>query len=77
MLTTFLVSLVVILLAIVLMAVGVMAGREPIKGSCGGLNKLGLRDGDCPVCGGNPDKCDNPNGKQDGPASLARDAMKK
>lgn len=85
MLTTFLISLVAILLVIILMAVGVMAGREPIKGSCGGLNKLGLRDGDCPVCGGNPAKCDSqtdsPADKGDtesgGQASLARDAMKK
>lgn len=93
MLTTFLISLVAILLVIILMAVGVMAGREPIKGSCGGLNKLGLRDGDCPVCGGNPAKCDsqtdNQTGSQadsqamkgdtenGGQASLARDAMKK
>lgn len=93
MLTTFLISLVVILLVIILMAVGVMAGREPIKGSCGGLNKLGLRDGDCPVCGGNPAKCDSQTDSQTGSqtdsqamkgdtgnggqASLARDAMKK
>lgn len=93
MLTTFLISLVAILLVIILMAVGVMAGREPIKGSCGGLNKLGLRDGDCPVCGGNPAKCDSQTDSQadsqadrkamkgdtenGGQASLARDAMKK
>lgn len=78
MLTTFLVSVIAILLVIVLMAVGVMAGREPIKGSCGGLNKLGLRDGDCPVCGGNPAKCENENGNAgESAASLARDVMKK
>jgi hypothetical protein len=78
MLTTFLVSVIAILLVIVLMAVGVMAGREPIKGSCGGLNKLGLRDGDCPVCGGNPAKCES-EGANAGTsaASLARDVMKK
>lgn len=74
MLTTFVVSVVAILLVIVLMAVGVMAGREPIKGSCGGLNKLGMRDGDCPMCGGNPAKCDSDTDKT---ASLASDAMKK
>lgn len=74
MMTTFVVSMAAILLFIVLMAVGVMAGREPIKGSCGGLNKLGLRDGDCPVCGGNPAKCDSGGDKT---VSLASDAMKK
>lgn len=77
MLTTFLISVVIILLMMALMAVGVMAGREPIKGSCGGLNKLGLRDGDCPVCGGNPAKCENENATDNITTSLARDAMKK
>lgn len=74
MLTTFVVSVAAIFLFIILMAVGVMAGREPLKGSCGGLNKLGLRDGDCPVCGGNPAKCES---ESDKTASLASDAMKK
>lgn len=75
MLTTFVVSVAAIVLFIVLMAVGVMAGREPLKGSCGGLNKLGLRDGDCPVCGGNPAKCESEGDKKS--ASLGSDAMKK
>lgn len=72
MLNLFLVSMVVVVLFFVLMAVGVMSGREPLKGSCGGLNKLGMRDGDCPVCGGVPDKCES---NKD--MNLARDAMKK
>jgi hypothetical protein len=72
MLTTFVISVVAILVFIILMAVGVMIGREPLKGSCGGLNKLGLRDGDCPVCGGNPAKCDT---ESDKTAPLARNAM--
>ena len=38
MLTTVLLSFVVIALAILAMGVGVLAGREPIRGSCGGLN---------------------------------------
>ncbi|MDP1540455.1 MAG: (Na+)-NQR maturation NqrM [Moraxellaceae bacterium] len=55
----FFVSFFFILLVIVAMAIGVLNGREPIKGSCGGLNRLGLRDGECPVCGDNPAKCDS------------------
>tara|TARA_R100001039_G_C1841094_1_gene102147 strand:+ start:1230 stop:1382 length:153 start_codon:yes stop_codon:yes gene_type:complete len=39
------------------MAVGVIFGREPIKGSCGGLNNAGV-DGSCELCGGNPAKCE-------------------
>lgn len=41
------VSFVVILLAVAGMAVGVMAGRAPIKGSCGGIN-----GGGCELCSG-------------------------
>ena len=44
---TLLVSFVVILAAVAGMAIGVMAGREPIKGSCGGLNGRG-----CELCSG-------------------------
>jgi hypothetical protein len=58
MLTLFIISFVVIVLVVVGMAVGVMNGREPIKGSCGGLNRLGLRDGECPICGDNPALCE-------------------
>lgn len=39
------------LLLIGVMAVGVLMGRKPIAGSCGGLNNLGLKDG-CDICGG-------------------------
>lgn len=78
MLTTFLVSVVAILLFVALMAVGVLMGREPIKGSCGGLNKLGVRDGDCPVCGGVPDKCENvAKSVERSVERLTSDAMKK
>ena len=46
-LTTLVLSFLVIVLAILAMGVGVMAGREPIKGSCGGLN-----GGPCELCSG-------------------------
>ncbi len=47
--------LVAILLAV--MSVGVLLGREPIKGSCGGMEALGL-DTACDICGGDPAVCD-------------------
>ncbi|HRQ57354.1 MAG TPA: (Na+)-NQR maturation NqrM [Azoarcus taiwanensis] len=38
----FLVTFFVMALAIVGMAIGVIAGRKPIAGSCGGMNKMGI-----------------------------------
>lgn len=52
------------MLAVVgLMAVGVMFGRRPIAGSCGGLKNLGI-DGECEICGGDPARC-KPSGDTD------------
>ena len=55
--TLFLISLVVIGLVMAGMAVGVIAGRPPIKGSCGGMGALGI-DTACELCGGDPQRCD-------------------
>jgi hypothetical protein len=52
-----LVTFLVMLLVVAGMAVGVMAGRKPIAGSCGGMGAAGI-DGSCSLCGGNPDKCE-------------------
>lgn len=70
---------VVVLLSIVaLMSVGVMFGRKPIQGSCGGVGAaLGETDYECEFCGGDPDKCEtlfdsgSENGKEAGDQSLA------
>jgi uncharacterized protein len=40
--TIFLVTFLVMGIAILAMAVGVLVGRRPIGGSCGGLERLGL-----------------------------------
>lgn len=53
----FFMTFLVFLFVIVIMAVGVMRGRPPIAGSCGGLGAMGV-DGACEICGGNPDKCE-------------------
>jgi hypothetical protein len=47
----------VIGVVIAAMAVGVMAGRPPIKGSCGGMRGLGV-NASCEICGGNPQRCE-------------------
>lgn len=49
------------LMAIVVagMSVGVIFGRKPIKGSCGGVGAaLGEKEYTCPVCGDDPNLCD-------------------
>lgn len=55
---TFVLSFLLIALAIAGLAVGVMFGRKPLKGSCGGLNQMGM-DGGCEICGGEPSRCEN------------------
>ena len=41
-----------------MMAIGVIMGRRPISGSCGGIGLINGKDGDCAICGGNPQKCE-------------------
>ncbi len=53
----FLISVLVIGLVIAGMSVGVIMGRGPIKGSCGGMGALGI-DTACDICGGDPKRCD-------------------
>ncbi|MGY4876394.1 (Na+)-NQR maturation NqrM [Vreelandella aquamarina] len=47
------------------MAVGVILGRKPIAGSCGGLNQIGMKNG-CDICGGKDDVCEEENRKRRG-----------
>lgn len=53
----FVISFLVFALIIAAMAVGVIAGRAPIKGSCGGIGTLGI-DQSCDLCGGDPQRCE-------------------
>ena len=55
---TFVLALLVFLLIMAAMAVGVIFGRAPIKGSCGGLGAIGI-DQECEICGGDPQRCDS------------------
>ena len=45
---TFVLAAIVSILAVLGLALGVLAGRAPIRGSCGGLSCLGLDCADCP-----------------------------
>ena len=56
---TLFVTLFVMLLFFVLMSVGVLFGRKPITGSCGGVGKaLGEKEYVCDICGGDESKCE-------------------
>ncbi len=49
----------IVLLIVAGMSIGVLMGRKPMKGSCGGVGPaLGEEDYTCDLCGGDPDKCD-------------------
>ncbi|NNC54448.1 MAG: (Na+)-NQR maturation NqrM [Pseudomonadales bacterium] len=54
---TFIFALCFLLLITAAMAVGVIFANKPIKGSCGGIQALGLGQ-ECDICGGDPMACD-------------------
>ena len=53
------------LLVVLGMAVGVIMGRKPIAGSCGGIANLGIEK-ECSICGGSREKCEEINREQKG-----------
>jgi len=76
----FTLALVLLLVVMAGMAVGVLMGRSPMKGSCGGMGAaLGDPNYSCDICGGDANKCDEgPAAKvaKDGDSGLAYDAAK-
>ena len=74
---TFLVVFLVMVLVVGMMAVGVIMGRKPIAGSCGGIANLGIEK-ECSICGASREKCEeinsDPQGKNE---TLAYDATKR
>ena len=76
--TTMILAFAVIGLIITAMAVGVLFGRKPITGSCGGMSAIGMVS-DCDICGGNKEICETEQEKNAVKASaradLAYDAM--
>ena len=67
--TTFIIVFIVLMLAGAAMAIGVIFGRKPIKGSCGGLGAVGVER----ACGCK-DVCENDqaDGHRAGKATVAR-----
>ena len=57
--TTLLLAFLIIGLLVLAMSIGVIMGRKPIKGSCGGVGAaLNEKNYKCSLCGGDPEKCD-------------------
>ena len=48
------------LLVVLALSVGVIFGRKPIAGSCGGIANLGIEK-QCSICGGDRQKCEEIN----------------
>ncbi|MEY1661788.1 (Na+)-NQR maturation NqrM [Isoalcanivorax beigongshangi] len=78
MLPTIVLSVAVLLVLSAAMAVGVILANKPIKGSCGGLAALGMKEG-CDICGGDRGKCEenSRNGGSARAAELGRDALRR
>ncbi|MCB1691897.1 MAG: (Na+)-NQR maturation NqrM [Pseudomonadales bacterium] len=66
----FLLTFLIIVAVVAAMSIGVIYGRKPIAGSCGGLNNLGV-DGACEICGGDMAKCEEA-GKDEVPGRSGR-----
>ena len=67
------------LLVVLGMAIGVIMGRKPIAGSCGGIANLGIEK-ECSICGGSREKCEEINRERKDDvvdAKLAYDATKR
>lgn len=61
------------LLVVAAMSIGVLFGRKPIAGSCGGVGAaLNEDDYVCDLCGNDPNKCEQENGKASGSAVTAQ-----
>lgn len=59
----FLVVFLGMVILVAAMAIGVMMGRKPIAGSCGGMSALGMKTA-CEICGGDDAKCEEESAKQ-------------
>lgn len=75
---TWLIVFLVMLLVVFGMSIGVIMGRKPIAGSCGGIANLGIEK-ECSICGGNREKCEevNEQANQGTKADLAYDATRR
>ena len=57
MVSTFFLAFILVSALVALMAIGVLLGRKPIAGSCGGMKALGM-EMECEICGGDAATCE-------------------
>lgn len=73
----FIITFVFLLIIVAGMSVGVIFGRKPLKGSCGGVGAaLGEEDYVCDLCGNDPNKCEEEQQKSAAKTDLSYDASK-
>lgn len=73
---TWLIVFLVMLLVVFGMSIGVIMGRKPIAGSCGGIANLGIEK-ECSICGGSREKCEEVSAEKADASDLAYDATKR
>lgn len=82
--STLIFAFIVMLVIVLIMSIGMLIARKPIKGSCGGLSAIGMKSA-CDVCGGDDEACEKEQQKnklkqeqgQKQNADLAYDATRK
>ncbi len=74
--TVVFVTFIAMMVFILLMSVGVLLGRKPIQGSCGGLSNINGME-KCELCGGSAQKCEELSSELKGTLPRAVDAMRK
>lgn len=74
----FIITLVIFALFFVLMSIGYIIQKKPLRGSCGGVAAI-MGNESCEFCGGDPNKCDNPDTKDTAQQAntLGKDIMGK
>ncbi len=74
----YLISFGVMAIVVIAMSVGVLFGRKPISGSCGGVGAaLGEKNYSCDICGGDESKCEEQRTQGVTSNDLAYDAASK
>lgn len=68
---TFVLAFIIMATAMMIMAVGMIVKKKPIKGTCASLSNLGA-NGECVVCGKKPDSPDDENCGDTSPQAVKK-----